>query len=440
MQQRFLRIIKDLIQEPRQFHFLVAVSGGVDSMALAALMLQSELSIVIAHCNFKLRAKESDADQELVRSYAANNGIPFFVKDFETKKYAENKGISTQMAARELRYDWFTDLMNTEGLDYLVVAHHANDNLETALFNVTKGTGIAGIRGIKPLNNRTLRPFLSFLKEEIVTFATENKIPWREDKSNESIDYHRNFIRHEVIPKLELINPSVLKTFTQTSNRLLGLERILDSKLEEFQNLHMQEGVFTLAFEVIKEGVSKDLLIEMLQRKGFERSSIVTFINQESDLPGAYILCNGFKLWRERTTWVLEEVIDNFEGSFFLANDNVTCRKGRFEINTIKRQNISLSEVLVKKESIFLNTDKWTFPLEVRTWKEGDRIQPFGMKGTKLVSDILIDQKVPAHLKQQQRILASNGEILAVLGLKTSEKLRFKGEITNAIEIKHRFK
>lgn len=439
MQQRFLRIFKDLVPKPQQFRFLVAVSGGVDSMVLVALMQQSGLSFGIAHCNFNLRGRESDRDQDLVKTISEKYGVPFFVKSFETKQYAQDYGLSTQMAARDLRYGWFNDLLEKEGFDFLAVAHHANDNFETALFNLVKGTGIAGVRGIKTLNANIIRPLLSFSKEEILQFATENKTIWREDKSNESSDYHRNFLRNEVIPKLQKVNPSLLTTFWNTSQRLSGIERILDSQLAFFEERFSEDGVFTLRFEEFNQSVNQDLFIELLQRKGFDRNVVKRFLLDSYSLPGTFIQNDNFKLWKERTAWVLEEQKGIFASSILLQKAVFKTTIDNLTLETNLIQKVTLKELKSRKNTIYLDTNKWHFPLEIRTWKEGDRIQPFGMKGTKLVSDILIDQKVSARKKVEQKVLVSDGVILAVLGLKTSERLRFNGDISDAFKIYFRF-
>lgn len=435
LRERFLRIINDLLPDAQERRFLVAVSGGVDSMVLASLMHESNLTYAVAHCNFNLRGKESDADQALVQSFTERIGVICHVERFKTLEYAKQNSMSIQMAARELRYTWFQKLLNEEGFDFLVVAHHANDNLETALFNISKGTGVAGVRGIMPLREKVVRPLLTFSKNALVRYAEENKINWREDKSNENDNYNRNLIRNHVVPQLEKVNPNLVQTFVQTSKRFLGLEHIIENQLEAFQNKFSFKGVFQLPFSESVKGVNHDLFKEMLLRKGFEFNALESFLKSNVELSGAFIKSDNLILWRERNGWLLQEKVIENTGSIYLEKQSQSVSIGNKLLVTNLVENVSMKKAKDDLNAIYLDMDKWDFPLELRAWQIGDRMQPFGMKGTKLVSDILIDKKVPPHSKAEQLVLIANGEILAVLGLKTSEKLRFNGQIDHALKI-----
>jgi tRNA(Ile)-lysidine synthase len=199
---------------------LLAVSGGLDSMVLMHLFQELNYSIGIAHCNFQLRGKESDADENFVKLQAEKFQIPIFSTRFETEKFANTNKLSIQLAARKLRYDWFYQLLEEENYDYLLTAHHLDDQLETFLINLSRGTGIEGLTGIPATNDKIMRPLLPFSREEILAFAEENSLSWREDSSNASTKYLRNKIRHEVIPILKTLNPNFLPTFENTLEHL----------------------------------------------------------------------------------------------------------------------------------------------------------------------------------------------------------------------------
>lgn len=205
---------------------LIAISGGIDSVVLAHLMQHIACKTSFAHCNFKLRAKESDLDATFVKNLGSYLSIPVHVKKFETKSYATEKGLSIQMAARELRYDWFQQIATEHNYDYILTAHHKDDNLETFLINLTRGTGLDGLTGIPKKNDNILRPLLSFSRAELLAYADSNEIKWREDQSNSATKYLRNKIRHDVVPILKELNPSLLNSFEKTLKKSSGKSAI----------------------------------------------------------------------------------------------------------------------------------------------------------------------------------------------------------------------
>src|SRR5690606_7370339 len=213
---------------------LVAVSGGVDSMVLCDLLLKSKLNFSVAHCNFQLRGKESDEDEKFVRNFCSQNQIPVFIKKFEVKKFKNSGNFSTQMAARELRYRWFEELISVQKFDYLLTAHHLNDALETFLINLSRGTGMKGLTGMN--SDKIHRPLLSYSKAEILSYAKNNNLKWREDSSNQTSDYVRNKIRHEIYPVLEEIHPQFLENFSKSIQFLHEENQILENHLKNIQN------------------------------------------------------------------------------------------------------------------------------------------------------------------------------------------------------------
>ncbi len=204
----------------RTDNVLLAVSGGIDSMVMANLFLKTDNKIGIAHCNFQLRGTESDNDEKFVREFAINSNTPFYTKSFDTEKYAEERKVSIQMAARDLRYEWFEKIRVTEGFDYIALAHNKNDILETVLINIARGTGLKGMTGIKKKSGYIIRPLLSVTRNEIAQYADDNDLSYREDSSNAQIKYKRNKIRHQIIPEFEELNPDFIDSFSQTINQI----------------------------------------------------------------------------------------------------------------------------------------------------------------------------------------------------------------------------
>jgi tRNA(Ile)-lysidine synthase len=230
---------------------LLAVSGGIDSMVMAHLFYHQKYSIGIAHCNFSLRDEESDKDEELVHQFAVNNNIPFYSIRFETKKFAKENKLSVQMAARELRYKWFEKLRNEEGYNSVSVAHNLNDNIETLLINLIRGTGLAGLAGMKPLSNKIIRPLLFATRNDIISYCDKYNIVFREDKSNNDTKYIRNKIRHLVIPVFKEINPSIEVTLNEAAERFSGFYEIVSDHIDSLRESIKEEKEQFITFNII---------------------------------------------------------------------------------------------------------------------------------------------------------------------------------------------
>src|SRR5690606_35942049 len=241
---------------------LLAVSGGIDSMVLLDLLHKLNLNITIAHCNFKLREKDSEDDKNFVTSYAQLHNIPFFVKNFDTESFAKDQKLSIQLAARKLRYDWFFELTEKHGFDYIVTAHHLDDSLETFFINLSRGTGLEGLLGIRE-NENVIRPLLDFSKSQIQQYASENNLNWREDISNASDKYLRNKIRHHLIPVLKEINPDFLQSFQKTRQHLQASQNFTENIVEEILNeiLVKKKNSITLDINKLNNHKNKEFLL-----------------------------------------------------------------------------------------------------------------------------------------------------------------------------------
>ena len=391
---------------------LVAVSGGVDSMVLLDLFLQADWQFGVAHCNFNLRGEESDKDEGLVVDFCRTNNIHFDVKSFDTKSYAAENNQSIQMAARDLRYQWFRELMDKYGYSKLATAHHSDDNLETILFNLTKGTGVMGLAGIPLKEKRIIRPLLFATREDILQYATE-KVQWREDSSNEDSRYVRSRIRKEIIPVLEEINPSLKKNFGKTAERIREAKEIVrEYAKEKLSAILFHDGEYLkIDKDKLTEAAAPTLLLyECLKGYGFNYDSCRAIVDQLTSTGAIF----------STTTHTL-----NIDREMLLIKRNYSTEMGELQLDektrgfvldgrpySVRREERSVVEIVHNSGLAFLDLKLLQFPLRLRRWQEGDRFQPFGMQGTKKVSDFLIDEKVPLLEKEKVMVLESDGEIV----------------------------
>lgn len=414
-----------------QDKILVTVSGGKDSMALLDLLRKTPHYIEVAHVNFKLRGEESDLDENLVKEYCKKHEIIFHVNSFETKKYAKENAISTQMAARELRYKWFYELLEKQNLDWIATAHHLNDNIETLLLNITKGTGPKGLAGIPKKVEKVIRPLLKVSSEEIKNYMIENQIIWREDLSNQENKYQRNKIRNQVIPDLKSINQGLEKTVSVNLERFQDLNEIFNFSLDLFKLNLIQEGNLVKIPNNLMQEMPGIILIleEFLKDFGFTRTQISDLF--ESKESGKSIYANDYQILKDRAFWILSLKQEKSD-LYFEINDfgNYNFEGFSIEITEVQEANFGL------KNEIYLDSKNISWPLILRNPNEADRFMPFGMKGSKLVSDFLKDEKLNTIDKQKQLLLVNQNEILWIVGRRTSEKTRVSNKTAGLIRIK----
>lgn len=432
---KFLRNIKTQQLFTKADKLLVAVSGGKDSMVLLDLLQQGNFNIGVAHVNFKLRNKDSDEDQSFVEEYCESRGITFYTINFETKAFAKERGISTQMAARELRYEWFDKVLSDNQFDYLLTAHHANDNIETALLNLTRGTGISGLKGISEKKDSLVRPLLNTTRQEIDDYASERKIAWREDASNASTDYARNLIRHEVVTHLKKLNPNLESTFRRSAIRLVAadfawnslIESIKDSVWVEEKNATkiMAESLKSHLHSLpITEALLKPYGFTWQQAKDALKSGSSASFNSESHT-----------LFIDRNDWFLA-TNESLKAVSVIVNDisdRVLINKTEFSFEII--EDFPEKKDLKNSALAFLDFEKLQFPLTIRTWQKGDKFKPFGMKGSKLLSNYFIDLKFPIYEKAQQLLLADNQHIAWVVNKRTSQHFSVNADSRKILKI-----
>ena len=412
---------------------LLATSGGLDSMVMVDLFRKLSFEIAIAHCNFQLRGVESFEDQNFVQNYAEANEIKLFVTQFDTEAFAKDYKLSTQVAARELRYNWFHELLETENFDYVLTAHHADDNLETFLINLVRGTGLDGLTGIPAKNENVIRPLLLFSRQEIEQYAKENNIDWREDSSNASDKYLRNKIRHNLVPILKELNTDFLSSFHKTQVYLQESKTMVeDASIMVYQQVAKESGK-DIHFDLNKLQQLpnyKSYLYQWLREFGFSAwDDIYDLVESQS---GKQVFSNEFRLLKNRGFLILSPInIEDKKEEYYIFKDQK-------EIDS--PLNLSFSKVadigIGSNRAIFVDEDKLHFPLVLRRWNEGDTFQPFGMEGkSKKVSKIFKDEKLSLIDKENTWLLCSDDKIIWIIGIRQDERFKIEKTTKNRVQI-----
>lgn len=405
---------------------LAAVSGGMDSVLMVHLLKAAGFNFAIAHCNFQLRGDEALADQQFVNQLALQLNIPFHTINFDTKKYAAEHKISIQMAARELRYQWFNEISQQHGYNVIALAHHQNDAIETILLNLTRGTGIAGLHGILPKNGLLVRPLLFLKRDDIQDIVSSNGLEYVEDSSNSSAKYARNKIRLEVIPKLKELNPDLENTFEHNLKHFRSLEMLLEQKLSELKKdifiIHGDE--IHLPVAAIKKLHPQTLLFYgLLQEYGFNEATINDVISALDKHSGRVFESPGFMLALDREKLILTKKQASVTGA-------VQIDEGRHEVN-YNNYRLSIlhddSPLIIKDNplAVSIDADLLIYPLTLRPWQQSDHFYPLGMKTKQKLSDFFIHQKVPLHQKKQIPLLVNgNGDIIWIGGYRPDERYK----------------
>ncbi|MDO3625590.1 tRNA lysidine(34) synthetase TilS [Mucilaginibacter sp. BT774] len=410
----------------RDSNILAAVSGGMDSVVMVHLLKAVGYNFGIAHCNFQLRGDEALSDQQFVKDIAGKLGVPFYTINFDTKKYAAEKKISIQMAARELRYQWFAEVSQQSGYDVIALAHHQNDTIETILLNLTRGTGIAGLHGILPKNGSIVRPLMFLKRDDIQDIVKAENLQYVEDSSNSSAKYARNKIRLEVIPKLKELNPALEDTFEHNLKHFRGLEVLLEQRLGELKKsiFIFHGGDIHISIDEVKKLHPQFLLFYgLLQGYGFNESTVEDIISSLDKHSGRVFGSPAFMLLLDRDKLILAK-------RQALSNQSVSINKDQHEVkfNNYRLNILHDDSPLIIKDnpmSVSIDTDLLIYPLTVRYWREGDHFHPLGMKTRQKLSDFFVHQKVPLHEKSQIPLLVNgNEEIIWVGGYRPDERYK----------------
>lgn len=405
---------------------LAAVSGGTDSVLMTHLLKAAGYTFGIAHCNFQLRGDEALRDQEFCNNLANQLRVPFHTINFDTRNYAADNKISIQMAARELRYQWFDTVCQQSDYQVIALAHHQNDTIETILLNLTRGTGIAGLHGILPKNGNLVRPLLFLKREEIAEFVADNKLDLVEDSSNSSTKYARNKIRLEVIPKLKELNPSLEKTFENSLKHFRDLEILLESYMAELKKTiikHGADGNYMLLDDVRQLNPIRLLMFKLLQEYGFNETTVDDLISVLDKHSGRVFESAGFLLILDRDRLILQKRVTKLQEAVLIAEKTHEVHYSDYKLNILHDD----SPLIVKDNPMAVSVDSalLIFPLTVRAWQEGDHFYPLGMKGRKKLSDFFIGQKIALHQKNNVPLLVNgNGDVIWVGGYRPDERYK----------------
>lgn len=417
---------------------LLAVSGGIDSVVMAHLFHQTKYPFAIAHCNFGLRGVASDQDEGWVRDLAQKYQVDFYAQTFDTSAHARSKGISIQMAARELRYAWFEKLCANHGFEQVATAHHSNDSLETALLNLTKGTGIAGLKGMAAAQGRYIRPLLFASKADIIAYAKAEGLSWQEDSSNAKDDYQRNLLRNQVIPQLKKINPNLEATFRSTTARLKQVSSLLDEQVATLrQQLCNQQGDnYHIAVKSMQgKSWAGVVLWELLKPFGFQ-FSVIQGLLAHNTATGTHIQSPSHYLYVDRGQWIITPKAPS-NGSPVYTLETTTAQLD-LPHYTIQCSKMSRSQYQLKADQSVAALDQAQlhFPLTVRRWQPGDFFYPLGMQQRKKLSDFLIDNKVPRPLKTRVWVVASQNEIVWVIGHQIDDRFKITDRTEQVYELR----
>jgi len=399
---------------------LIAVSGGLDSMVLLHLISKLNIEFAVAHCNFQLRGKESNEDEDFVKSFCEENSIQGFFQKFDTKQFAEDEKLSIQLAARKLRYEWFYELLATENFDFVLTAHHLDDQLETFLINFSRGTGLYGLGGIPSQNDKIVRPLLIFSRAEIEIFAKENHLKWREDSSNASDKYVRNKIRHQLVPVLKELNPNFLDSFENTIQNLKQAQSLVDDASRIVYRKVVQDvdnqKIVNLD-ELLQLPNYQAYLYQWLSPFGFSAwQDIYDLVEAQS---GKQIFSEQFRLLKDRETLIIEPKSAKISDEYFI-NENQLELNFPLKLTFCNVIDITLTNV----KTIFVDADALKFPLKLRKWQEGDYFYPFGMNGKKKLSKFFKDEKFSIIDKENAWLLCSENQIVWLVGKRMDDRFK----------------
>jgi tRNA(Ile)-lysidine synthase len=435
--QRFKLYIREKNLSLQKDHLLLAVSGGMDSVVLCEVCKQAGLLFSIAHCNFSLRGEESERDEQFVRGLGKKYGVEVLVRKFDTNAFAEQNKISIQEAARKLRYEWFAQLRKEKSFAYTLLAHHADDNIETLLMNFFRGTGLQGLTGIPEGGKEThlLRPLLQVRRKEIESFAEGNNLAWVEDSSNSSTKYTRNFFRHELIPAIQKVFPQAEENLLDNIERFKKINVFYQSSVEKLKQEVCEQHLTELRIPVKKlmKYNHTSLVYEIIKDYGFgekQVGEVMKLIEAES---GKFIENESFQIIRHRN-WLIIAPKAAITETVAIEKDEVQVKfsGGLLEMGFVDKTNFSLHKSPLMAQ---LDAKHIEFPLLLRKWKQGDYFYPLGMRKKKKLARFLIDQKLPKNQKENIWIVEANKKIIWVVGMRIDDRFKITPATEKVLQI-----
>lgn len=417
---------------------LLAVSGGIDSVVLCYLFFEAKINFGIAHCNFKLRGEESDRDELFVQELAKKYGIDFHVKHFTTRAFAEEKNISIQMAARELRYQWFEEIRKKSKYSFIATAHHKGDVAETMLINFVRGTGIHGLHGILPKQNKIIRPLLFTTREEIVSYAKQNNLTHREDSSNASDKYLRNNLRLNIIPELKKINPSLEHSLYATAQQLGQAEEILKKSVDEFKKAAVKKGKSTISISIKKLqqfSPAAFYLFEFLKEFGFNGETTNNISSALKGKSGKLFYSATHSILVNRDKLILQK-LGKTENKIYTVNKKSASVKKPVHISLKKITRSKSFTIPATPNIACLDYEKISEKITLRKWQDGDRFIPLGMKGEKKLSDFFIDNRLSLYDKENTWLMLSGNDIVWIVGHRIDDRYKISPSTKFILECK----
>lgn len=445
----------DFIQQNQLFYssdkLLLAVSGGIDSVVLAHIAKEAGQQFSIAHCNFRLRGEESERDEAFVRELAGTLEVPLYIRHFDTKQYAEAQKVSIQVAARDLRYNWFRAILDgkaaadlQEGIpeteapyQYLLTAHHQGDNIETVFMNFCKGTGIAGLKGILPRQERIIRPLLFASREDILTYARQHQLAWVEDSSNDETKYTRNYFRKVILPSVEKIYPQVRGNISANIERIREAAELYDQavalakkKMVEIHGTEVRVPVLKLA----KSSPRRTLIYEIIKEYGFtahQAEEVEKLLTSET---GRYISSATHRILRNRA-WLVISPLEIIKDQVVVVNrgeNEVLFSESRLLLKWLEGENVKFAS---DNNIAVLDAKEIQFPLILRKWKEGDYFYPLGLRKKKKLARFFIDQKLSKNEKEKVWVVESHKKIVWVIGYRIDDRFKITPSTQKALQL-----
>ena len=416
---------------------IVGLSGGADSVVLLSILHALGYDCVAAHCNFHLRGRESDDDERFSCEFAESLGVPFLKIDFDTRFVSCERKISIEMAARDLRYEWFEQLRKEQAADVIAVAHHQDDSIETLLLNLIRGTGINGLTGIKPKNGFIVRPMLCVSKEKILQYAREQGIPYITDLSNLKDEYTRNKIRLQLIPLLQSLNPGIDASLLRTMEHLNEASKIYYNYIEKVKKEVWNNDNKTIHIpDLLVCPSPESVLFEILKEYGFGKEVIQDVFQSLKSQSGKKFYSGTYSLLKDRDYFRLFSLEQLKENLVYYINENETEKFFPFPMRIINREKANIAEIIKDKKIAYFDMDRLTFPLVLRKWEKGDRFVPFGMNGSQKLSDYFNNHKFTKPDKENVWILCSEQKIIWVVGHRADNRFRVTTETKRVSTIK----